>query len=39
MNEFVRNITTGTSKHMVTTMMTTITAIIICRPAAPGVSS
>jgi len=39
MNEFVRNITTGKSKHLVTTAMTTITAIIICRPAVPGVSS
>jgi len=39
MIELVRNITTGTNERMVTSMMTTITGIIISRPAVPGVSS
>jgi hypothetical protein len=38
MNGLVRNITTGMIERM-TTSMTTIVAIIIRRPAAPGVSS
>jgi len=37
MNDFVRDITTGKTKRMITSGMTTMTGIIIRRPAGPGV--
>jgi len=37
MNDFVRDITTGKTKQMMTSVMTTITGIIIRWPVGPDV--